>query len=386
MKDRFTLIISSLIIADLLTGFLLNVGADFFRIGLLVKITTEFIVLIYYVVHIKNVTILSMYIALIILFLIWVIGSINSFFNNPLFDYPYSFLVLNRYFFLFIMSCLFFHLAEDDSFDVKCQRIFETFFMANNLLIFLGVIFHINFFSTYNPLGLVPLSEQRFGYKGLISGGNDVAGLYIIGVAYFFRKKFVYEEGGHLLLVATVVSAMFTGTKATFIAVLAIGLYYVFRYRIKLFFGFMIPFFVSVLVYGYYKWDFIREELLHSLIQKLSSSPLTYLMSGRNDFIVHHFKYIGEKWNVMNHLVGDGFLYSETDFLDLYFFFGIIGLILYMYLYARIFFSVDRSFDNLYVFIVLMGIAFTAGHIIQSAVVPLFVLLYIFSIKKLSYD
>ncbi|HTJ52721.1 MAG TPA: hypothetical protein VL443_24865 [Cyclobacteriaceae bacterium] len=386
MKDRFTLIISSLIIADLLTGFLFNVGADFFRIGLLVKITTEFIVLGYYIVHVKNVTILSMFIAMIILFSIWIIGSLNSFFNNPLFSYPYSFLVLNRYFFLFIMSCLFFHLAEDSSFDVRCKRIFEAFFIVNNILIFLGVIFHINFFSTYNPFGLIPLSEQRFGYKGLISGGNDVAGLYIIGVAYFFRKKFVYEEGGYLLLIATVLSAMFTGTKATFIAVLAIGLYYMFRYRIKLFFGVMVPLFSFILVYGYYRWDYIKEKLLDSLIQKLNSNPLTYLMSGRNDFIIHHFKYIGEKWNLMNHLVGDGFLYSETDFLDLYFFFGIIGLILYMYLYARIFFSVDRSLDNLYVFVVLMGIAFTAGHIIQSAVVPLFVLLYVFSIKRLHYD
>ena len=195
-----------------------------------------------------------------------------------------------------------------------------------------------------------------------------------------------YEEGGSLLLIATVLSAMFTGTKATFIAVLAIGLYYMFRYRIKLFFGVMVPLFSFILVYGYYRWDYIKEKLLDSLIQKLNSNPLTYLMSGRNDFIINNFKYIGEKWTLMNHLVGDGFLYSETDFLDLYFFFGIIGLILYMYLYARIFFSVDRSLDNLYVFVVLMGIAFTAGHIIQSAVVPLFVLLYVFSIKRLHYD
>jgi hypothetical protein len=387
MNERAAIIIIwSFIIADLLSGLLFNLGFSFYRLGLPLKSATVLLVLLYYLGQLSRPTILSIYWIMATLCLLWVIGSLTSYYKNPGFDYGYSFVVLNRYFFFLILSCIFFDLARNDSFEEKCKKIFESFFILNNALIFIGVIFNLDMLSTYDPEGTI--EGQRFGYKGLIRGGNDVAGVYIFGVGYFFREKFKYGLDKGLLLTSTCLAALLMGTKATLIAVPLISLYYLVRYRIRLFLGMVIPSILLIAFFVSRYWDYVKENYLSTTIDRIQNlSLLTYLMTNRNEFLIRHFKYIASDWMFINHLAGDAFLYSETDFFDLYFFFGLLGMVVYFYFYVSVFFRIDKSLDNLYFFLVLMAIAFTAGHIIQSAVVPIFFLLYVFSAKRIeTYD
>jgi len=225
------------------------------------------------------------------------------------------------------------------------------------------------------------MADVRFGYKGLIYGANEVAGIYILGIAFFYREVFRHKQPKKMLLFVTCVAAVLTGTKATLIGLILITLYYFAKYKARHLIVVLIPLVILTTSLVVQNWELINEKYLASNTERfLSNDLITFLMSGRDIYIVQNFTFINNHWSLINFLFGDSFLYSETDALDLYFFFGLVGA-LYLYMYTRLFFIRDHSIDNIFVFLVLIAIAAVSGHIIQSGVVPVFVLLYIFSEK-----
>lgn len=381
MKERLPIfIIWTLIIGDCATGLLHNLQFEFYRVGLVLKIVVILFALIYYSMFIRRKSFLSLYLAMAVLFVIWAIASSLSFFNNSNFEYVSSLVVLNRYFFFLILAALFIQASSRDDFDESCKKILDTFFFWNGLLILIGFTFNISLLSSFDPTDSYTI--DRFGYKGLIFGNNEIAGIYIIGLAYLFKENLKFKAKKRFLLILTCVASILTGAKAAVIGLVLIGFYYLIKYNAKLFFIIIIPLLVGlgsmVVVY----WNVVKEKYLFFLIDKFNSMDfITFMLTARNEYLIRNFKFVLSDWNPLNYLVGDAFLYTEMDFFDLYFFFG-LGAIIYMYIYAKIFFIRDKSMDNFYVFIVLMALAFTGGHIIQSAVVPLFLLLYIFSANR----
>jgi hypothetical protein len=387
MKERIAIfIIWVLIIADLSTGLLFNLRFSYYRIGLGIKIVIIVFSLLYYLPLIRKRSFLSLYVSILLLIFIWIIAASISKINNTEFNLINSFIVLNRYLFFLVLACIFLNFKDSRFFKDSCGRIFESFFKINNFLIFIGFLFEINLFSSFHALEEFEIG-QRFGYKGLISGNNEVAGIYSLGIAYFYREIFKYKKTKKFfLLILTCLAAVFTGAKAAFIALVLISLYYLVRYKLLLFLTAITPVIILLVYFIAARWEFLKERYLSFMISKYYSVDLiSFLTSGRDSYLVKNFAFIDTDWNVMNYLVGDAFLYSEMDFFDLYFFFG-LGSIIYFYIYTKFFFMIDRTLDNFYIFISLMAIAFTAGHIIQSAIVPLFLLLYIFSNNSESHE
>lgn len=381
MREKTVIfIISLLIVADLVTGLLFNLQFGFYRVGVVLKSLIIFVTLVVYIRLIKRKSILSIYIIMGMLLFCWISGSFISTVKNDQFELGYSVVVLSRYFLFLILSCVFVVHIENESFSFKCRQVIESFFLINSLLILIGFAFNIDLFSSYNAQPDLPSS--RFGYKGLIYGVNEVAGIYIFGISYLFRENFKYNENKKILLVLTCVAALLTGTKATLIALALIVPFYFVRYRIKTFVMLLIPFvlYIGSLVVNH--WEYLKTEYLSFNIRVFeTNSMITFLMSGRDKYIVKSFEFIDANWMFINYLTGDAFLYSETDLLDLYFFFG-LGSVIYLFVYVKIFFLKDKSLDNLYTFLVLIALASTAGHIIQSAIVPIFLLLYVFSTRQ----
>jgi hypothetical protein len=376
------IIIVLLILADLVTGLLFNLESSFYRVGLIVKSGTILFTLFLFLPLIRKKSLFSVYLTMAILFVLWMSGSLLSVYLNPRFEYVDSLIILNRYLLFFILSCVFISLKDSSSFTRKCKSILEFFFLVNNSMILLGFVFKIDLFLSY------PLEEEvsRFGYKGLIYGTNEVAGIYILGTAYFFREKFKHNQRKGFLLLFTCLADLLTGTKATMLGLVFLAIYYFVRYRLRSFFLFVIPMLTIFIFFIKVNWTLIQERYLAFIVEKFKTMDiLTFLMSGRNLYVVKNFEFIDSHWSMINYLTGDGFLYSETDFLDLYFFFG-VGCFLYLYLYMSIFFIKDTSKDNYVFFIILLFIAFTAGHIIQSAAVPVFLLLFIFSNETKKID
>jgi hypothetical protein len=375
---KSTVIIWTVILVDLLSGLLLTLQVPFARIGLFVKGLVFVLVLIICLTQLRQKTFYSVYMSIVILLVFWVTGFLASYFNNPSFDPIESLVVLNRYFFFLVMSLAFLAWSKRDSFEKECKGIFETFFVINNAFIFIGFFFKIKMLSTYDPYGEYG-DEWRFGYKGLIWGQNAVAAIYTLGVAYFFREAFKYNQSKTMMLVTTCIASILVGTKATLLTLLLIGGYYLYKYRVKTLVLLVLPSLAVMLYFIILYWQVLQDKYLSFLVEKYQTMDFySFLTSGRLDYLVRVKTHISEHWGVINFITGDAISYIEMDFFDLYFYFGLSSL-LYLYLYFKIFFIRDASGNNKYVFLVWMSMAFVAGHIINSAVVPIFYLLFVFS-------
>lgn len=377
---KSTFLIWTLILVDLLSGLLIILKFPFARIGLVLKGVVIIFVFVSYLVRLRQRRFSSIYVAMAILFLFWIVGFVTSLFNYSDFSAGDSLIVLNRYFFLLIMTCAFMDWADNDHFETNCKKILETFFLINNAFIFIGFLFKIKMLSTYDPYGEFG-DTWRFGYKGLIWGQNSVAAIYSLGIAYYFRENFKYQNNKMAGLVMTCLAAVLLGTKASWLMLILIGGYYLYRYRIKTLIILVAPALAGLVYIFISLWSFLKDKYLAFLAAKYEEMDLvTFLTSGRNSLLASAISHINNDWILLNFIAGDAISYVEMDIFDLYFYFGIASVI-YLYIYTKIFFIKDKSLDNQYLFLVWMAMAFVAGHIINSAIVPIFFLLFVFSAR-----
>jgi hypothetical protein len=372
------LFIWALIIVDLLSGLLLNLQVPFARIGLVVKGLVVLFLFANYFVNIKKKTYYSIYSSIAILLLFWIIGFCISFVNDPNFDPIESVVVINRYFFFLVLACAFKDWSAMVSFEGDCKKIIETFFTINNALILLGFAFKIKIFSTYDTHDEFGESA-RFGYKGLIWAQNGVAAIYTLGMAYLFRECVKYNRPKIILLLSTCIAALFIGTKATWFTFILLAGYYLYKYKIRTLILIIIPVLVGVVyLFGVY-WSYVKEKYLAFMVVQYEQNDFySFFTSNRNNLLLKQISHISTDWNWLNFIVGDAISYCEMDFFDLYFYFG-ISAFLYLFVYFKIFFFKDKSGDNNFFFWIWISMAFFSGHIINSAAVPIFYLLFIFS-------
>lgn len=367
----------------------------FWNIGVFIKIPIEFLCLI---VLSQFKKFHFVYLLLLFLLVFWLIGFGTTYFNyggvrdssygiefeeggnsgNPILA---SFTVLNRYFLFFaLMPMILLHL-ENENFIKLCQKLFEVFLYANSFAIIIGFLFGIQLFSSYNAPGFNLDYEGRFGYKGLLYGINETTGVYFLGIAYAYRELFVFKTRKYLLLGVLLLSSFLTGAKGCIISAGLLSFYYLFSYKRRLLYSIVIPGLAVAAVY-LVKIDFIEKlSAMFNLFMALDdASPfnalLTFFMTGRNLYIHYNWLYMASHWNILNYLFGDGVLYSETDFFDLYYFFG-LGAFIYFYGYLRLIFYKKKERDLKSIVLLLLLIAFTGGHIIRSGVLPVFLCLYL---------
>lgn len=378
---KSTFLIWTIILIDLLSGLLLTLQVPFARVGLVIKGAVIIFILISCLTHLRKKTFISIYLSMAILFIFWVVGFFTSLSTYSGFEPAESLVVLNRYFFFLIMCCAFLDWAENDYFEAKCKKILETFFTINNAFIFVGFIFKIKMLSTYDPYGEYG-DNWRFGYKGLIWGQNAVAAIYTLGIAYFFRENFKYQLDKKLGLITTCVAAVLVGTKATWITLILIAGYYLYKYRIKTLVVLVIPACAGLAYLFISNWEVLKQKYFNFLVAIYESTDfITFFTSGRDNLLKKAILHIDSHWTFINFIVGDAISYVEMDFFDLYFYFG-LSAIIYLFIYIKIYFIKDRSRDHAYIFVVWMAMAFVSGHIINSAIVPIFFLLFVFSAQS----
>jgi hypothetical protein len=399
MKSHFIfLLLLLIVVGDMLTCLAYNLNWTFWNYGFFIKTPIELFFFIYLIGKNKNA---SFFYFIIVLLFFWLLASISTYLYTDGFIefkegvkcildmkdgnkmYLESFIVFNRYIFFFLVISILFRYKDDAIFIKKCRGLFESFFIINGFFIILGCFFSLDIFASYHFKD----SESetfRFGYKGLLYGINEVTGVYLLGIAYVYNELFARKRKVWLLLIIIVSSIFLTGAKGGIIGLVILTFYFMARYRFKIFCFTLIPIAFVLLIY-ISQINFV-EDLRNLLNVGLNDDvsktdfglAITLLMSGRNLFIYHNWFYMISHWSISNYFFGNGLLYSETDFFDLFYFFG-FGSLLYLYYYSKVFFKFDLSPDSKYVFFILMFIAFTGGHIIRSGVVPVFLCLYLIS-------
>ena len=397
MKPRLTIAaLALMIIGDILTSFAYNLELPFWNIGVLIKFPLE---LLFLLLLVKFRKFHFVYFAIGVLVICWFIGTLTgliqtdgsiersigaNFIHTETPDDPWgnSFTVLSRYLLFFaIMPMLLIHI-DNEEFLKNIQRLFEYFLYANSIAIIIGYVFKIPFFSSYNPKAEDLIFESRFGYKGLLYGINETTGVFFLGIAHIYREFFINHRKRYSLLCIVFLAALLTGTKGCIISLVLLTSYYLFKFRRPLFFAFVGPIFLVGIIY-LIQIDFVEKVTAFFNIymgDDFSSTPIgaaiTLLMTGRNIYIYNNWLYMKSHWVPLNFLFGDGLLYSETDFFDLVYFFG-LGSFLYLYIYMKLVFYKYADKTLITVFIFLLILAFTGGHIMRSAVFPIFFSLFL---------
>ena len=123
-----------------------------------------------------------------------------------------------------------------------------------------------------------------------------------------------------------------------------------------------------------------------SLITNYNGSILATITSGRIYYVNDATKQlINSPYYILNILIGNGFISNflvEMDFFDIFFYIGLIGVLILIWFIQWIFkkstymFVKDKSFSLIIGFILLLCFSFVAGHILFMSTSGIYACLY----------
>jgi hypothetical protein len=242
-----------------------------------------------------------------------------------------------------------------------------------SILIIVTTLLGINF-STY-PSGI--------GTKGLFPSGNGT-GLYVGAISFLSLIQFNYRRTLKAAFVATVIcfTSVFITTKASFLFLIA-DIVYLFVHILKRK-GKII--FVLVFILGSVKIFDRLQDVFSVIISRYENSQnlFKFIASSRDVFIINAFKEFKlDNLYAFRLLMGFGAYISfrdplnpgvfydtlENDFFDVFFQYGTIGLMLYLFICIRILYITYNSKVKGLTLLLLMIVVYsiTAGHTLFNA-------------------
>ena len=288
-----------------------------------------------------------------------------------------SFIIYNKVIYILFLIIFFIDYSPYTEFISSIKKYFDIFFIINNTIIIFSFLFSIDYFLSYS------LQYPRFGYKGLIPAANEVTGVYFFGLCLYFRDRIKFGNKQSFLFYSTILSALLTGTKGAWISVILISSYYLIKYHRKYLLFIIIPSFTSIIVFTGIS-SFIWKEYLsyfHWFIFKSDMNLFSVLISGRDRLIMETIDELTGNLPYINFIFGGAdlsWIYTETDIVDLYLLLGIFILPLLFTIY-KIFLINDQSIDNKIMFLFFLLLSAAGGHLLTSAIIPVYLLIYIFT-------
>jgi hypothetical protein len=283
------------------------------------------------------------------------------------------------------LSIGFLQLERKDEYLNSINKVINYIFAINNTAIILGFLLSIRIFASYYNYDSLTQGNTRFGYKGFIPAQNEASGVYFFGLAYYLREYFFNNRKRIvIMLIYTAIAALLLGTKASLLFTIILLFYYLFKYRTKLFTWILIPAcIVAIIVYGITIKNFILYDVygyVTYFFESKNYSLITVLLSGRDEKLLDAWNWVSRHWNPLNYIFGGSLVLadSEMDLSDGYFILG-TGFLLFIKYYLGIFFHKDKNKDNILVFGLFFLLSILGGHIIYSAIVPAFMLMYVFT-------
>lgn len=227
----------------------------------------------------------------------------------------------------------------------KIIKALLIFGKINAVFILIGWLFDINLLKSY------PFTN-RFGYNGLlpIQGAGTFYYIFVISVAYY--KGFMEYKNLNKINRATLIdiiilvgTALFLGTKGAYLFLFLLLLVDVFfRQNRKLLTYISVSFFTILFVFFSEKMAIYMLKLMKLPITIYTDNGLiTTLLSYRDLLFIKAMEYIEVKWNAFNYLIGGtnfNILKVEIELVDMFLFFGVTGIIIYIlfiktYLYSK---------------------------------------------------
>jgi hypothetical protein len=225
-----------------------------------------------------------------------------------------------------------------------------------------------------------------FGSKGLFASGNGV-GLYIGGISLISLIKLKQNIKLKYIIFALILITgnLYIGTKASFIFLL-IDLLFVLFYI--LFEKSRLIFVLSILLISmlFIKYMHILKIFFDVIILRYEKSDniFVFLASGRDNYVINAFKEFYYKDTLFFRIfTGLGAFISfrnpyrnnyyfdtlETDFFDIFFMYGIIGLLIFLFLYIKILYNaIKNKIKGIFIFsFLVLSYSIIAGHCLFNA-------------------
>ena len=245
-------------------------------------------------------------------------------------------------------------------------RVFEWVMLFNSALILLGFLLDIKLFESYRG--------SRFGYSGLFLSPGVASYAYLLTLFYFVlgANGSVWKNWKFIFIF---LSCFLIGTKAIYLGLIVLIIYILslqkVKYR-KLLIALALVLGATATYLFFYKFG------LFSKVRE-SDGLISALLSFRDKlFVENTIPYIQENWSFINYLFGgvsDFDMRSQMEMIDVFFFWGILGGLLYLLTFIRTFVNFKMT-RTLWVFALLfMTIIFLAGNFFVYSTITIFLLI-----------
>ena len=241
-------------------------------------------------------------------------------------------------------------------------NIYEKLIFLNSCLIILGAIFGIYYFKTY--------AGSRFGYNGLLITSATTTYFYILAIFYYIIK---YKERTFNSITRGIViaSIFLAGTKSLYLFMVITTLVYIIYFAKK------------------------RVKYLLTALTFLLLLPFCYFfiyrkMPGANNFLDSFtslrtaivtnetLPFIRENWSLNNYLFGGINAINsrpQMALLDMLYFLGIIGTIIYLRAYISSYFTFSVTKIQLIFFIAIGVTSLISGNFFINTSVVIYLLI-----------
>lgn len=272
-----------------------------------------------------------------------------------------------RYFF-FLSMLLFFHplIQSKTQEQQKVFKLWEKLLWLNNTIILIGLVFSLEIFRSYGG--------ERWGYNGLFMASANSTYFYVAALAYFLiRYKKTYFK--NYLFWFTLLASLCTGTKSVYLGVLLLGLIGLFHLQLQK--KIKSALFAGVALLGIISMYVLFTSKLFARIVR-EDGWLSAILSYRDTLLIEEtIPYLHQNWQTIHYFIGglsNPFARPQMELIDLFLYFGILGSVLFLYIFIRFYFDLFLSNYQKLVLLVLLLIPVITGNFFYNASVPIYLI------------
>ncbi|WP_296379161.1 hypothetical protein [Winogradskyella sp.] len=309
-----------------------------------------------------------------------------SLFLNPRLVSDFSWLLTNgsiyyfdRYLVVFLFALMIYSRKESFTIVEKSIRYVEIILLTNAFLILFSFFLGLDFFKSY-------YESSRFGYDGLFNKSNEASIVYIIYMIYIYHDVFINKTQKLIKFIFIACISLLMGTKSILLFLTLLLLFhFLFVFKGN---KFLKPVILSCLIVlslffkNLVKYVFSLSHFWNNIDE---DSILTLLLSYRDLLVLKNIDYINLNWSPINYLIGGSFYtnefeISQMDGVDLFVFFGVLGMLAYCFLLIKILMKSNHILNGLIIIIFICG--FLGGGLLTSAMSMILLFLICFKLNK----
>ncbi len=235
---------------------------------------------------------------------------------------------------LFLLYCA--SLKESTSLPIL-EKVFAGIVWVVNVSVILGFITNWPILRTYD-------FHPRFGYMGIIQK-SITASYFYCGAIFFAYQKYHQSLNWYLFFISTLFCSLLIGTKSVYLFVAMFSVYLFIKHQLYKNKNTYVIGGISILLFSFFYerlFIFIKTKffVLYEVYEQYGI--VTAIFSLRDLIFKDNILHYKEKWSIVNYLFGGIDVQQhlfEMSFFDLFVFFGLLGTLLYSFLFFKFIYS-----------------------------------------------